>query len=121
MHFADRLTRLVLSVLPLVFPGIALGAEGETAFGASAATFKKFCFDCHGDATAEAQVNLERMTAQPAFDSAFKKWEKVAQMLESGRMPPKDMPQPSAEQRLQLVSAIRKELRRAAEENAGDP
>src|SRR4051812_2451161 len=120
-HFARRLACLVLCALPVVVPGIASGGEGPSAFGASAAILKKFCFDCHDSATAEAQMNLEQMTTQPAFDTAFKKWEKVAAMLESSRMPPKDMPQPSPEQRQQLVSGVREELRRAAEENAGDP
>src|SRR5262245_51596737 len=109
-------------LLLAVFTGLAPAAELEKpVVSATGGVFKQDCFDCHGSATAEAQVNLEQMTAQPAFDTAFKKWEKVAAMLESGRMPPKDMPQPSAQQRRQLVNSVRDELRRATEENAGDP
>ncbi len=106
-------------LLALPFP---LAAADESRFSAAAsALIKKYCFDCHNAATAEGAVNLEQMTAQPAFDTAFKRWEKVAAMLESGKMPPSDASQPGAEQRQQLIAAIRDELRRAAEENAGDP
>src|SRR5262245_24910140 len=109
-------------VLLVVFPCLAPAAEGESPFAAATGgLFRQYCFDCHCSATAEAQVNLEQMTAQPAFETGFKKWEKVAAMLDASRMPPKDMPQPSAEQRRQLVSSVRHELRRAAEDNAGDP
>src|SRR5262245_22984335 len=109
-------------LLLAIFTCLARAAERESPFAAATGgIFKQYCFDCHGSATAEAQVNLEQMTAQPAFDTGFKKWEKVAAMLDSGRMPPKDMPQPSAEQRRQLMASVRSELRRAAEENAGDP
>src|SRR5262245_5560474 len=109
-------------LLLAVFTGLAPAAELENPFvAATGGLFKQYCFDCHGSTTAEAQVNLEQMTAQPAFDTGFKKWEKVAAMLDSSRMPPKDMLQPSAEQRRQLVTSVRDELRRAAEEQAGDP
>src|SRR5262245_7927442 len=109
-------------LLLAVFTGLAPAAELENPFvAATGGLFKQYCFDCHGSTTAEAQVNLEQMTAQPAFDTGFKKWEKVAAMLDSSRMPPKDMLQPSAEQRRQLVTSVRDELRRAAQENVGDP
>ena len=42
-------------------------------------------------------------------------------MLEGGRMPPKEMPQPTVEASPSLVKLVRDEIRRAADENAGDP
>src|SRR5581483_7238316 len=114
--------RICAVLAPTLFPCLVLAGETISQFPAAAAPLlKQLCFDCHGAASAEAQMNLEQMTAQPAFDTTFKKWEKVAGMLQSGRMPPKDMPQPTAEQRRQLVAAVRGALDRAAEENAGDP
>ncbi len=83
--------------------------------------FKQYCFDCHGSATAEGQINLEQMSAKPAFNTSFKKWEKVAAAVEASRMPPKDAEQPTAEQREQLIKLVRGELKAAAEQNAGDP
>jgi Protein of unknown function (DUF1592)/Protein of unknown function (DUF1588)/Protein of unknown function (DUF1587)/Protein of unknown function (DUF1585)/Protein of unknown function (DUF1595)/Cytochrome C oxidase, cbb3-type, subunit III len=83
--------------------------------------FARYCFDCHGAAEAEGQVNLEQMTAERAFNTAFKSWEKVAGMLAAGRMPPKDAEQPSAGQRQQMIAEVRGELERAAQEQAGDP
>lgn len=83
--------------------------------------FKRFCVDCHGAATAEGQVNLEQMAARPAFNTSFKKWEKIAAVVEAGRMPPKEAEQPTAQQRESLVKLVRSELTKAADENAGDP
>src|SRR5438046_9476814 len=108
-------------MLLVLFPCLGLAAEGESGFAAAGGLFKQYCFECHGSLTAEGQMNLEQMTAQPAFDTAFKKWEKVAAMLEAGKMPPKDASQPTIEQRRLLMAAIREELTRAAEASAGDP
>jgi len=97
-------------------------AAAELAFSAVAPPlFKQFCFVCHGNAGAESQVNLEQLSAAPSFNTTFKTWVKVAAVLDAGRMPPKEMPQPTADQRRQLAGLVRDELRRAAEENAGDP
>jgi hypothetical protein len=106
----------------LFAPAVSLATAEEAKFAVTApGLFKQYCFDCHGGSTAEAAVNLEQLTAKPAFDIAFKRWEKVAAMLEAGKMPPNDAPQPTVEQRKQLVTAIRDELRQSAEANAGDP
>src|SRR5438105_3912113 len=76
-------------------------------FQAAEPLFRQFCFDCHGNAAAEANVNLERLTAEPSFDTTFKTWRNVAEMLETKKMPPKDAPQPMSEQRRQLVGLVR--------------
>jgi hypothetical protein len=99
----------------------ALVAAAEPDFTAAAPLFKQFCFDCHNSDGAEGQINLEQLTASPSFNVRFRSWEKVTSMLESGRMPPADMRQPTADQRRQLAALVRTELRRAAETNAGDP
>src|SRR5262245_35440427 len=88
---------------------------------AAQSLFKQFCFDCHSAATAEGQVNLEQMSERPAFNTTFKKWVKVAAIVQAGRMPPKDAEQPTAQQREQLVKLVREQLQQAAEQNAGDP
>lgn len=88
---------------------------------AAVAGFKRYCFDCHGAATAEAQVNIERLAAQPAFNRSFKTWQKVAAMLASGKMPPEDADQPTPAERNHLAAEIQTALDRTAQDSAGDP
>src|SRR6478609_8718651 len=97
---------LVCFALTIVL-GFAATAEEPTFPPLAHALFKQFCFDCHNTATAEGQVNLEQMSARPAFNTAFKKWEKVTAIVHSERMPPKDAEQPTPEQRGQLIRLVR--------------
>jgi hypothetical protein len=115
-----RATFVPLVVMAIfVLASAALAAESD--FPTAAKLLQRYCFDCHSNATAEGQVNLEQMAAQRAFNTGFRTWEKVASVLESDRMPPRDMPQPTADERRQLVALIRGEVSRVAEESAGDP
>ncbi len=82
---------------------------------------RQFCFDCHANELAEGDVDLERMASDRSFDTEFRTWQKAAAMLEQGKMPPEDSPQPSNSQRYRLVSLIRSELDRFANQQAGDP
>jgi len=51
----------------------------------------------------------------------FRTWRKVAEMLETGKMPPEDADQPTPAQRRQLAAAIRRELLHTAQQHANDP
>ena len=88
---------------------------------AAHALFKQYCLDCHNSATAEGQINLEQLSAKHSFGTSFKSWRKLVAMLETGRMPPKDAAQPTANERQQLTNIVNDELQRAAAENSGDP
>jgi hypothetical protein len=107
--------------LTFVLGVVGARAEETGLTPAARVLVKKFCFDCHGAATAEGQINLEQMSARPAFNTTFKKWEKVAKVVQAGEMPPKDAEQPTAEERNWLVELVRGELKVTAERNAGDP
>lgn len=93
----------------------------ENAGGDSAAVFKQYCFQCHGDGSAPmAGVNLAKLAARPVGDG-FQAWTKVSEVLEQNRMPPKGLPQPTAAQRNQALTWVRTELASFANKNAGDP
>jgi mono/diheme cytochrome c family protein len=81
--------------------------------------FRAYCFTCHGKA-AMAGLNLEQLTAGSVGDH-FQRWEKVAAALESRRMPPAKMKQPSEAERAEAVQWIRGEIKAYALKNAGDP
>ncbi|MBL0156712.1 MAG: DUF1592 domain-containing protein [Bryobacterales bacterium] len=85
------------------------------------ATFRQYCYQCHGSGAQMAGLSLERLAAQGALGDNFRPWEKVATALSEKKMPPKGMPQPSDEQRAQAVSWIKTELAAYAKAHAGDP
>jgi hypothetical protein len=94
----------------------------EQAFQASVAPLvKQFCVDCHAGQEAEAGLNLEKMVAESSLTATFKNWQKVAAMLQQGKMPPKDALQLSEAQRHQLAGLVREELRRVIRLHADDP
>ncbi|HYE75464.1 MAG TPA: DUF1587 domain-containing protein, partial [Blastocatellia bacterium] len=85
------------------------------------AVFKQYCVQCHSGTAAKAGVNLEQMVAQNSFGDGFQNWERVAMALEQKTMPPKFMPQPTDEERAQVISWIRGELNAYAKKHDGDP
>jgi mono/diheme cytochrome c family protein len=94
-------------------------AAAETSPNA-AATFRQYCFQCHGKA-AVAGLNLEELTSQVSAGEHFQHWQKVLAALEQKRMPPKKMPQPSDDERNRAVTWVRAKLNDFAAKNAGDP
>jgi hypothetical protein len=55
----------------------------------------KYCVTCHNAAKARGGLNLEKMTDEATALKSPKSWEKVADMLRSATMPPRDKPQPT--------------------------
>src|SRR5690606_2156173 len=54
-------------------------ADGfDEAWASATDLFTQFCLDCHGQVAPEAHLNLERMVAEPSFETAFRRWETVA-------------------------------------------
>jgi mono/diheme cytochrome c family protein len=84
------------------------------------ATFKQYCFSCHGKAAAGG-INLEQLSTQESLGESFQHWEKVATALEQKRMPPAKMPQPGDQDRMLAAAWIRGNLKDFAEKHAGDP
>lgn len=87
----------------------------------TAPIFQEYCFDCHGNENAEANVNLETLLTTPSFATRFRAWEKVVKMVREKRMPPDDMPQPSEAERGKLADTIRQRLENIVNNEAGRP
>ena len=83
---------------------------------------ERYCHDCHGAAdTVEGDINLAAMTN---WDDAAKHpqtWQKVAEMLGNGLMPPEDAEQPTEAERAQLQKWVGDYLALEARARAGDP
>ena len=96
-------------------------ASSENALTATKQVLNQYCFDCHGESGAEANVNFEAMVAAPEFSQRFKSWELVAEMIREKRMPPQDMPQPSDAESRRAIDEIEAAMARIARRDAGDP
>ena len=83
-------------------------------------TFQKYCFQCHGK-SGMAGINLEQLTSQRSPGESFQQWERVITALDQNKMPPRGMPQPSADERHQAVTWVRSGLDSYVKQHAGDP
>ena len=68
--------------------------------------FKQYCHGCHGADTRQGGINLEHLTSQRPLVKNRRSWDKVIAILEIGRMPPEGAPQPSPEQRTEIVDTL---------------
>jgi hypothetical protein len=110
----------MLRTLPCLVAG-SLTALAATGSATTPATFRQYCFSCHGKAGAAAGLNLEQLTSTTPGGDQFLLWEKVAAALENKRMPPPKLPQPGDPERAQAASWIRASLKDYAAKHAGDP
>jgi len=81
----------------------------------------QFCYDCHSQDLAEADVDLSRFENAAAVRMDIKTWLKVRLMLKTGQMPPPDSPQPTDEDQQRLQKWVRDFLTLQANAHAGDP
>ena len=83
--------------------------------------FKKFCFDCHSTKLKRGSLDLERFASLDKVRTDLKPWPHLIEQLEAGEMPPKEKPQPTADERKQLIAWARTFLDAEARARAGDP
>ena len=106
---ASRLGFAGLAALLLLSVQVKISAQqgNAPAAGTSASTQRQFldryCTTCHSQSLKTAglslaQVDLSRVDAQPEL------WEKVVRKLQTGVMPPPNMPQPPAADRLAMLT-----------------
>ncbi|MBL8233426.1 MAG: DUF1592 domain-containing protein [Bryobacterales bacterium] len=127
----ERSSRAAFAAAPGVIAALLL-TSGTSVTGLAApastaptAAFKQYCTQCHGKSAAGG-INLEHLTTPAAMTANgvgqnFQHWEKVIDVLEAKRMPPKGLPQPGDAERGSAATWIRMKLREYARQNAGDP
>ncbi|NOS71244.1 MAG: DUF1592 domain-containing protein [Verrucomicrobia bacterium] len=81
----------------------------------------EFCLKCHSTEKHKGDLDLERFTSSSEVLKHAKVWERVIEQLNLGEMPPQEKPQPTPEQRRQLLDWVNRALDEAALVNAGDP
>jgi hypothetical protein len=84
-----------------------------------------YCFECHGTKDPKGHLSIERLVADTAPASVgtnWQDWERIADMLESGKMPPKEATLfPTDTERTAASAWIRSSLSKYEAEHAGDP
>ncbi len=82
---------------------------------------KKYCLECHSTKAKKGSLDLERFATINDVRKDVKVWQGIIEQIEAGEMPPKEKPQPSAEEKKQLLAWIRAFLDTEAKANTGDP
>ena len=81
-----------------------------------------YCLDCHGQDDPAAKLDLSGYTSAEEVAKEHQTWAIVLNRLTSGEMPPKDSdPQPSDEERQEIIDWIKSAREFEAQRNAGDP
>src|SRR6266496_6282224 len=94
---------------PLAFSLLFLLASASPCLAASyekeiRPLFKQFCLKCHSTEKHKGDLDLERFSSLGEVKKHPKVWQTVVEQLASEEMPPKDKPQPSPQQREQLLA-----------------
>src|SRR5688572_5280054 len=85
-------------------------------------TFQKYCFECHGTKKPEAGLSIQKLVTGFSIGAHWQQWEKLAEMLETGMMPPIEADEhPTDAERAATASWIRESLRAYETDHAGEP
>ena len=85
-------------------------------------TFQQYCFECHGTRKPEAGLSIEKLVRQFSIGEHWQEWEKVAEMLESGLMPPLEASEhPTDSERERTAAWIRASLKDYEVRHSGEP
>lgn len=123
-------TSLFAILTALSFVSASLDASAfEPAEADLAARFEKqvrpivteHCRECHSKDLAEAEIDLTEFKSFSDIQRNLIVWQKVAEMLDSNQMPPKDAQQPTEAERKELRSWLGEVLTLEAKRTAGDP
>ncbi|MCA9059862.1 MAG: DUF1587 domain-containing protein, partial [Planctomycetaceae bacterium] len=71
---------------------------------------KHHCRDCHSVDTTEGALNLDDLIQPKITADQFRRWVRLLERIQQGEMPPAQVPQPTDDQRRQLVTALTEQL-----------
>ncbi len=80
-----------------------------------------YCVGCHSGANAAAQFDLKQYATLESAALDHRRWTLVFEKLHAGEMPPKNMKQPPAAEKQQVMDWVEAMRRNEARKNAGDP
>jgi hypothetical protein len=121
---------VALSVVVLILLPRSAGGEEEQNLIALERTYpsdvqpliKRYCHECHSGDHTEAEIDFAGFVTLADVRRHPQTWQKVAEMLDSGQMPPQDAGrQPTDAERTRLRQWVREFLTIEAKARAGDP
>jgi Protein of unknown function (DUF1592)/Protein of unknown function (DUF1588)/Protein of unknown function (DUF1587)/Protein of unknown function (DUF1585)/Protein of unknown function (DUF1595)/Planctomycete cytochrome C len=80
-----------------------------------------YCYDCHSSKAKKGGLDLEKYRTLEEIRREVKPWLQMIEQIETGEMPPKEKPQPTAEQKKKVVQWVRHFLDDEAKSRRGDP
>ena len=120
-----EVTRLVvcLSLLAAVRGGTASAADdAHTAFASRVGPLVvRYCQACHAGDVVEGDVDLTSFDSLADMRTQVTMWQRVAEVVSDGQMPPPDADQPTDAERESLRQGLRAFLTAEAVAHAGDP
>lgn len=91
-------------------------------FKGTALTFlKKHCYECHGEQTKKADLDLTKFKDAANILKEQKHWKNVLHQVNTGEMPPKKKPQPTAQEVANFNAAIENAFALAEKTAKPDP
>jgi len=97
-------------------------ADAKVEFATSVQPIlKKYCNDCHSTKLKKGHLDLERYTSIDEIRKDLKPWQSMIEQIETGEMPPKNKPQPTADEKKQLLAWVHGFLENEAKSRSGDP
>ena len=92
---------------PDVLPGLSVAQRAEAFRQSVLPLLNKYCFACHGDGEATAQVAFDQFPSDEQLVGSRALWWKALKQLRAGFMPPQSEAQPSNEEMLRIERWIK--------------
>ena len=104
-----------------VAAALAVVVSEAAADDAAVPLLARYCHRCHAGDVLEGDVDLSSAGQVPAMRAAIRHWQRAAEVVADGQMPPQDAEQPSDAEREEIAAWLAGFLRAEAEAHAGDP
>ncbi len=124
IFLAGGIAAVLASFVVTVLPGTGQAPQNDLAGGYATQVqplLKKYCLDCHSTKVKKGSLDLERFASLAHIRKDLKPWQQVIERLEAGEMPPKEKPQPTADERKRLIAWVGGFLDAEARSRTGDP
>ncbi|MFN9432576.1 MAG: DUF1592 domain-containing protein [Acidobacteriota bacterium] len=81
----------------------------------------KYCLACHSTARPTGDIDLENLISRRVSAANVRLWQKLAEQIRLGEMPPKGLPRPTEQETTRILDWVDSALRAEAVAHAGDP
>ena len=113
-----RAARVATAFFGLV---IAASAAAPDFKGTALPFLKQHCYECHGGKSTKAELDLTKFKDDANILKEHKHWKSVLQQINTGEMPPKKKPQPTAQELAAFNAAIENAFAAAEKKTKPDP